>query len=59
MIAGIWAALGLPIVNIGALYLVNKLDKEFQPSNLTKKMLTITLILQLSIAGFLVASQIS
>ena len=59
MIAGIWAALGLPIVNIGALYLVNKLDKEFQPSNLTKKILTITLILQLSIAGLLVISQIS
>ena len=59
MIAGIWAALGLPIVNIGALYLVNKLDKELQPSNLTKIILTITLIFQLGIAGLLIFSQMS
>ena len=31
LIAGIWAAMGLPIVNIGALYLVNKLEPELQP----------------------------
>ena len=28
LIAGIWAAMGLPIVNIGAIYLSNKLQKE-------------------------------
>ena len=59
MIAGIWAALGLPIVNIGALYLVNKLEKELQPSNLTKIILTITLVFQLGIAGLLIFSQMS
>ena len=31
LIAGIWAAMGLPIVNIGALYLINKLDPVLQP----------------------------
>ena len=59
MIAGIWAALGLPIVNIGALYLVNKLDEKLQPSNLTKIILTITLVFQLGIAGLLIFSQMS
>jgi len=49
----------LPIVNIGALYLVNKLDEEIQPSNLTKIILIITLVFQLGIAGLLIFSQMS
>ena len=36
LIAGIWAALGLPIINIGALYLTSKLSEELQPKSTTK-----------------------
>ncbi len=36
LIAGIWAALGLPIINIGALYLTSKLSKDLQPKPITK-----------------------
>ena len=53
-IAGIWAAMGLPIVNIGALYLVNKLDPALQPKLTTKIMLWVSLILQLSLAVLIV-----
>ena len=54
LIAGIWAAMGLPIVNIGALYLVNKLDPALQPKLTTKLILWVSLILQLSLAVLIV-----
>ena len=57
MIAGVWAALGLPIVNIGALYLVNKLEKELQPKNSTKTILWLTLLLQVTMAVLILYSQ--
>jgi len=57
MIAGVLAALGLPIVNIGALYLVNKLEKELQPKNSTKTILWLTLLLQVAMAVLIVYSQ--
>jgi|TARA_B110001450_G_scaffold224668_1_gene222426 Mn2+/Fe2+ NRAMP family transporter len=50
LIAGIWAAIGLPIVNIGAIYLINKLDVELQPKPITKIFLWVSLILQLTMA---------
>ena len=52
IIAGIWAALGLPIVNIGALFLISKLEKELQPKTATKMILWTTLCFQVFI-GFL------
>jgi Mn2+/Fe2+ NRAMP family transporter len=52
IIAGIWAALGLPIVNIGALFLISKLEKELQPKTATKMILWATLCFQIFI-GFL------
>ena len=54
LIAGIWAAMGLPIVNIGALYLVNKLEPALQPKVSTKVILWGSLVLQLSLAGLIV-----
>ena len=54
LIAGIWAAMGLPIVNIGALYLVNKLEPALQPKVSTKVILRVSLVLQLSLAGLIV-----
>ena len=54
LIAGIWAAMGLPIVNIGALYLVNKLEPALQPKVNTKVILWVSLVLQLSLAGLIV-----
>ena len=54
LIAGIWAAMGLPIVNIGALYLVNKLEPALQPKVTTKVILWASLILQLCLAGLIV-----
>ena len=57
LIAGIWAALGLPIINIGALYLTSKLSKDLQPKLLTKTILWVTLILQLSMAMLILYSQ--
>ena len=54
LIAGIWAAMGLPIVNIGALYLVNKLDPALQPKLSTKIILWVSLFLQLSLAVLIV-----
>jgi Mn2+/Fe2+ NRAMP family transporter len=54
LIAGIWAALGLPIINFGALYLTGRLSKDLQPKPLTKLMLRLTLILQLGIAGLII-----
>jgi hypothetical protein len=57
LIAGIWAALGLPIINIGALYLTNKLAKELQPKTTTKIILWTTLILQVSMASLIVFTQ--
>ncbi|HJL95448.1 MAG: hypothetical protein CMD53_05055 [Gammaproteobacteria bacterium] len=50
IIAGIWAAMGLPIVNIGALYLISKLDKDLQPKQSTKTILWLSLILQITMA---------
>lgn len=57
LIAGIWAALGLPIINIGALYLTSKLDKELQPKRTTKTILWISLVLQVSMAALILYSQ--
>ena len=57
LIAGIWAALGLPIINIGALYLTSKLSKDLQPKLLTKLILWATLILQISMAMLILFSQ--
>ena len=57
LIAGIWAALGLPIINIGALYLTSKLSKDLQPKLLTKLILWVTLILQISMAMLILFSQ--
>jgi Mn2+/Fe2+ NRAMP family transporter len=54
LIAGIWAAMGLPIVNIGAIYLSNKLQKELQPSLFIKLILWLSLLFQLSIAVLIV-----
>ena len=54
LIAGIWAAMGLPIINIGALYLVNKLEPALQPKVSTKVILWVSLVLQLSLAGLIV-----
>ncbi len=54
LIAGIWAAMGLPIVNIGALYLVNKLELELQPKITTKFILWASLVLQLSMAVLII-----
>ena len=54
LIAGIWAALGLPIVNIGALYLINKLEPALQPKLSTIIILWISLILQLSMAALII-----
>ena len=50
IIAGIWAAMGLPIVNIGALYLISKLDKDLHPKQSTKTILWLSLILQITMA---------
>tara|TARA_Y100001968_G_scaffold316389_1_gene344159 strand:- start:27 stop:1064 length:1038 start_codon:yes stop_codon:yes gene_type:complete len=54
LIAGIWAAMGLPIVNIGAIYLSNKLSKELQPNAFIKSILWLSLIFQISIAALIV-----
>ena len=54
LIAGIWAAMGLPIVNIGAIYLVNKLEPELQPRYTTKFILWLSLVLQLSMAVLII-----
>ena len=59
LIAGIWAALGLPIINIGALYLTSQLSEELQPKPITKIILWITLILQVSMATLILYSQIT
>jgi len=57
LIAGIWAAMGLPIINIGALYLVNKLERDLQPKPLTKFVLWLTLFLQIGMAALIVYTQ--
>ncbi len=54
LIAGIWAAMGLPIVNIGALYLINKLDPVLQPKIGTIIILWMSLVLQLILAVLIV-----
>ena len=54
LIAGIWAAMGLPIVNIGAIYLSNKLQKELQPNLLIKLILWLSLLFQFSIAVLII-----
>ena len=59
LIAGIWAALGLPIINIGALYLTNKLPKELQPKTTTKIILWATLILQVFMASLILYTQMN
>ena len=41
-------------VNIGALYLVNKLEPALQPKVSTKVILWVSLVLQLSLAGLIV-----
>ena len=57
LIAGVWAAICLPIVNIGALYLVNKLEKELQPKKVTKFVLWLTLSLQLTLAFLIIYNE--
>ena len=57
LIAGIWAALGLPIINFGALFLTNRLRKDLQPKLLTKIILFLTLMLQLGIAALFIYTQ--
>ena len=57
LIAGIWAALGLPIINFGALFLSNRLRKDLQPKLLTKIILFLTLMLQLGIAALFIYTQ--
>ena len=54
LIAGIWAAMGLPIVNIGALYLINKLEKDLQPKKITVIILWLSLLLQITLAGMII-----
>ena len=54
LIAGIWAAMGLPIVNIGALYLINKLDPVLQPKIGTIIILWMSLVLQLFLAVLII-----
>tara|TARA_B100000963_G_scaffold217544_1_gene189713 strand:- start:1168 stop:2022 length:855 start_codon:yes stop_codon:yes gene_type:complete len=54
LIAGIWAAMGLPIVNIGAIYLSNKLSKELQPNSFIKVILWLSFLFQISIAALIV-----
>ena len=58
LIAGIWAAIGLPIINIGAIYLSTKLSQELQPKPITMTILWVTLILQLSMALLILYSQV-
>ena len=53
LIAGIWAAMGLPIINIGALFLVHKLEKIYQPKKTTKAFLWISLAFQITLAIFI------
>ena len=53
IIAGVWAALGLPIVNIGALFLISKLEKELQPKAFTKIILWTSLAFQVFMAFLL------
>ena len=50
LIAGIWAAMGLPIVNIGALYLISKLKNELKPKQSTITILWLSFILQIIMA---------
>ena len=50
LIAGIWSAFGLPIVNFGAIYLSNKIQKHFQASFFTKSMLFVCICFQLFVA---------
>jgi len=54
LIAGIWAAMGLPIVNIGALYLINKIDPVLQPKIGTIIILWMSLVLQLFLAVLII-----
>ncbi|MDA1342236.1 MAG: Nramp family divalent metal transporter [Proteobacteria bacterium] len=58
LIAGIWAAIGLPIINIGAIYLTNRLDPALQPKPATKLILWLTLILQLGMAALIIYTQV-
>jgi len=58
LIAGIWAAIGLPVINIGAIYLTNKLEQALQPKPTTKIALWLTLILQLGMAALIIYTQV-
>ena len=57
LIAGIWAALSLPLVNAVAIYLANQLDPSLQPKKSTKMFLWTTLILQIFLALLIVFNQ--
>ena len=59
LIAGIWAAIGLPVINIGAIYLTNKLEQALQPKPITKIALWLTLILQLGMAALIIYTQVT
>ncbi|MFL2697643.1 MAG: Nramp family divalent metal transporter [Gammaproteobacteria bacterium] len=58
IIAGIWAAMGLPIVNIGAIYLISKLEKELRPKPVTIYFLWISLFFQLFMASLVLYYEI-
>ena len=47
----------MPIINIGALYLTSRLSKDLQPKPITKLILWLTLILQVSMAMLILFSQ--
>jgi len=50
LIAGIWAALVLPLINAVAIYLVSRLDPDLQPDTRIKLFLWVTLFLLVLLA---------
>ena len=50
LIAGIWAALVLPLINAIAIYLVSKLEPDLQPKLGIKVFLWVTLVLLVLLA---------
>ena len=57
IIAGVWAAISLPIVNAGTIFLIKQLDKDLQPKPSTVLFLWLTLIFQIVLALFIVYSE--
>ena len=58
IIAGVWAAISLPIVNAGTIFLISRIDKELQPRPFTVVFLWTTLIFQIVLALFIAYSEI-